>query len=88
MAVGTTTAILLGIGGIGAGAAASKMMAPKSGGMSSPLPMPQAPSPVDAVDKAANVIKAKRASASQSIYTSPLGVAGEASIARKTLLGQ
>lgn len=30
----------------------------------------------------------KRRSAGTSIYTSPLGVSGEANIARKTLLGQ
>ena len=32
--------------------------------------------------------KRKRAAVTQSIYTSPLGIAGEAQVARKTLLGQ
>ncbi len=56
--------------------------------IANPLPMPQAPSAMDAGDKADKIVKAKRASATQSIYTSPLGVAGEAGVARKTLLGQ
>lgn len=62
----------------------------KKSGSSSPQPLPQAPSTSDAASKADEVVKKKRsASASQGgIYTSPLGIAGEASVARKTLLGQ
>lgn len=85
MGLGTTMAVLGIAGGIGA----SKLMnRGASQQMNSPLPMPQAPSVGDAQSKAEDVIKRKRATTTQSIYTSPLGVAGEAGIARKTLLGQ
>ena len=63
----------------------------KGGGGSqgqSPIPLPQAPSQAAAADKAQETINRKRATASKSIYTSPLGIAGEAQVARKTLLGQ
>jgi hypothetical protein len=55
-----------------------------------PLPMPEAPKIEDAAAKAEASARAKRAAMgrSQSIYTSPLGIGGEANIARKTLLGQ
>ena len=90
MALGTTTtAVLLGLGGAAAGVGASKLMAPKGGSaMSSPAPMPQAPGLSDASAKAENIVSKKRAAMSKSIYTSPLGVSGEAQIAKKTLLGQ
>ncbi len=88
MALGTTAAILLGVGAAGAGVGASKLMSKGISQIGSPLPMPQAPSAMDAGSQADKIIKNKRASATQSIYTSPLGVAGEAGIARKTLLGQ
>jgi len=56
----------------------------------SPRPLPQAPTPSDASDKANDVVnKIRLASQSQrGIYTSPLGIAGEAGVARKTLLCQ
>jgi hypothetical protein len=57
-------------------------------GASAPLPMPAAPNTGDAAAKAQEVINKKRAAVSQSIYTSPLGSSGEASVVRKTLLGQ
>ena len=41
-----------------------------------------------ASEQAQNVIRARRASATQTIYTSPLGIAGQANVSRKTLLGQ
>mgnify|MGYP001585469350 FL=1 len=75
MALGTTAAILLGLGGgIGAGFAANRVMNPRSSGQdqTSPLPMPQAPSVSDSQGKAEDIIKKRRASATQSIYTSPL----------------
>jgi hypothetical protein len=87
MPIGTTAAIMLGIGAAGAGVAATKMMSPKMN-MSQPLPLPQPPSQEVAQDKAAAIGKVKRASATQSIYTSPLGIGGTAEIAKKTLLGQ
>ena len=82
--MGITTTIALGVGG---GFAASKMMGGGKSSVQAPLPMPQAPSVTDAAAKAENVVNKKRASATQSIYTSPLGVSGEAKIT-KTLLGQ
>lgn len=93
MAVGTTTAILLGAGGLAGGFAASKGglfggFGKVASQVSAPMPLPQPPSVDSAVDKAADIVKKKRAMASQSVYTSPLGVAGEADVARKTLLGQ
>lgn len=51
-------------------------------------PLPQAPKPEDSQDKAMDIARKKRAAMSQSVYTNPLGTAGEANIARKTLLGQ
>lgn len=62
----------------------------KSGGSPAPapIPLPQAPSPVDAQAKAQDIARKKRAEMSQSIYSSPLGLAGEADVARKTLTGQ
>lgn len=90
MAVGTTTAVLLGLGAAagGAGIGMAVNSASKQKVASSPMPLPQAPSPADAIGKAEEVIKKKKTSMSQSIYTSPLGIAGEAQVARKTLLGQ
>ena len=89
MPVGTTAAIMLGLGGIGAGIGASKLM---SGGQKqaafSPIALPQAPNPAASADKASEIVKKKKSMATQSIYTSPLGVAGEAQVARKTLTGQ
>lgn len=56
----------------------------------SPAPLPQTPSVDDAAAKAEEVTKKKRvaAAANNSVFTSPLGIAGEASVSRKTLLGQ
>ena len=87
MALGTTAAVLLGLAGAGAGIGLSKSMSRSAGG-SSPMPLPQAPSVDAAGARASDVIKKKRVAATQSIYTSPLGVSGEAQVARKTLLGQ
>lgn len=86
--MGITGAILLGAG---AGFGASKLIGGSSKSaskISSPLPLPQPPSQAAAADKAGEVIKKKKIAATQSIYTSPLGVAGQADVNRKTLLGQ
>lgn len=90
MAVGTTTALLIG-GGIGLGAFGAKKSGFFGGAAKAAqqvMQLPQPPSASDAGAKADEIIKKKRASMSQSIYTSPLGVSGEADVARKTLLGQ
>lgn len=41
-----------------------------------------------ASDKASDIIRAKRATATQTVFTSPLGIGGQANVARKQLLGQ
>lgn len=55
---------------------------------SAPLPLPQAPSIDDASSRGEAISRKRKASQTQSVYTSPLGVSGEANVARKTLLGQ
>lgn len=87
MALGTTASVLLALGAAGAGVAASKFGAPKQQ-MSSPQALPQPPSPEASADKASEVVKKKRAMTSQTVYSSPLGIAGEANVVRKTLTGQ
>ena len=56
-----------------------------------PQPLPQPPTPEASGDKAAENMKKKKAvmaAGSKSIYSSPLGAAGTASVVSKTLLGQ
>lgn len=83
-----------GLGGLGIGKGPFQRLGEKGkggdgGGQGpAPLPLPQAPSPQAAAEKAEETIRRKKAAISRSIYTSPLGVAGEANVARKTLLGQ
>lgn len=88
MAVGTTTALLLGFGGAAAGFGASKLMSGGSSRVSAPMALPQPPSVENAVAKGEDIGRKRKAMATQSIYTSPLGVSGQADIAKKTLLGQ
>ena len=83
----TGSLITAAIIGGGASYGVSRMIGGKSQAMSSPQPLPQPPSPDVSADKARGIMK-KKASMTQSIYTSPLGVAGEAQVARKQLLGQ
>lgn len=87
--MGQTTSNLIHIssGGLIPKSATKNMFGGGQQAASSPLPLPQAPSSVDAQDKADKITKARRASATQSIYTSPLGVSGEANLVKKTLLG-
>ena len=87
MVLGTTASILLGIGAIGAGVGASKLLSGGSKGPSSPQPLPQPPSSAVAAEKGEEMARRRRALSTKTIYTSPLGVAGEAQVARKTLLG-
>jgi len=58
------------------------------GGVGAPLPLPQAPKVEDAADKALETAKRRKTAATQTIYSSPLGLKGEADVAKKTLLGQ
>lgn len=56
-----------------------------------PAPLPVPPTPEVAAVEADKKLKKKRAAISEgskSIYTSPLGIAGQADVLRKTLLGQ
>lgn len=55
---------------------------------SSPLPVPQAPDVAKGADAADQNVNKRRAMASQTVYTSPLGISGQANIAKKTLLGE
>ena len=83
-------AALPSILGIGAGIVASKILGGDKQKMPDLPPLPQPPNPEEAADKAAENIRRKRAAvaaSSKSIYSSPLGTQGEATVARKTLLG-
>lgn len=84
MGVAAALPILLGIGGA---VAANKFMGPAKISTPSLPELPKAPKPADAQQAGADVIRKKRSSFSQSIYTSPLGVSGQANVAKKTLLG-
>jgi hypothetical protein len=56
-----------------------------------PAPLPTPPTPDTAADKADENMKKKKATmaaGSRSVYSSPLGAAGTADVARKSLLGQ
>jgi len=85
MAIGTTAAIVLGLGAAGAGIGLSRAMGKQVGQFSSPQPLPQAPSPDSAVSKAEDIVKKKRAAATQTVYTNPLGIGGQANVARTAL---
>ena len=87
MAIAATTAVLLlgTAAAASAGFAFSKSRAKKT---APPIPLPEAPDPQTAVDRASETIRRKRDAMTKSIYTSPLGVQGQAQIAKKTLLGQ
>lgn len=53
-----------------------------------PQPLPEAPKPEVAAEKARESVKKRKAATSQTVFTDPLGVAGQADIVRKTLTGQ
>lgn len=86
MALGTTAAILVGLGAAGAATGISSLINKGASKGFDQIAMPQPPTADAAAEKAEKIGK-KRVS-TQSIYTSPLGVSGEANVARKTLLGQ
>lgn len=74
--------------GAGAGYGVSKLAGGGDKGGASPTPLPQVPSVDDASAKAQESARRKRAAQTKTIYSSPLGISGEADLARKTLLGQ
>lgn len=88
MAIGRTAASIFSLSTLGIVPASAFRGRGAGQQDSSPTPLPQAPSADAAQDKAGEIIKRRRASATQSVYTSPLGVGGQANVARKTLLGQ
>jgi hypothetical protein len=81
-----TTAIAAGAG-VGAAAASGAFNKPDK---SPSVSMPQAPKVGDAQAKAETMaLKRRQASArTQSVQTSPLGIAGEAEVTKKKLLGE
>lgn len=87
MALGTAATIFLGLGAAGAGMAASKTLAGQQKS-SSPTPLPQPPSNDSAQSTAEKIISKRRSAVTQTNYTSPLGISGQAEVNRKTLLGQ
>lgn len=88
MALGTTASVLLGLGALGGTYAATKASSKSASQASAPQALPQAPSASQANTKASENVRRKRLKQSQSVYTNPIGVGGQANIARKTLLGQ
>ena len=63
-----------------------------SGGKESPAPtpqpLPQPPSQGAVAEKAQDNTRKKRAAQTQTVFTDPLGLGGQADIVRKTLTGQ
>lgn len=57
-------------------------------GAEAPLPTPESPDVAAAEEAAANNVQRRKAGQTRTTFTSPLGAAGQAEIARKTLLGQ
>lgn len=88
MALGTTAAVLLALGAGGAAVGVSKLMQPKQQALSAPLPLPQAPTADAAAAKADDVVRRKRSDVTQTTFTSPLGIGGQADINKKIVLGQ
>lgn len=91
--VGITSAFAAGLGAsaiAGAGAWALTRDGKKSGSQRAGVNMPKSPTMTAAAERA-NTVAAERKKASartKSVRTSPLGIAGEAEVAKKTLLGQ
>ncbi len=78
----------VGLGGMGIGDNPLSEKKEKSGSGVNAMEMPQPPSVSDATEKAESMVQRKKAAATRSVYTSPLGLEGEAKVARKYLLGQ
>ncbi len=62
----------------------------KEDGAPAPMPMPQAPKVEEAGAKAEEIVKQKRRAMARSrtVFTSPLGIGTQASVIKKTLLGE
>lgn len=86
MAISTTSALLIGLGAAG-GYAASRVGS-RSEMPSAPSPLPKAPAVEDSQAKAEEATRKRRVASTQSIYTNPLGIVGQANVIRKTLTGQ
>lgn len=78
----------VGLGGLGIGKSPFEKKKESEPQASQPLPMPSAPSPQDEATKAQETVRKRRVASTQTIYTDPLGISGQASVARKTLTGQ
>ena len=85
-----TIAAGIGLAAIGAGAGVAVAASQPKPTTSPSVSMPQAPKIGDAQAKAqeAMVQRRKAVGRHKGIHTSPLGIAGEAQVAKKTLLGQ
>lgn len=88
MPQGALVPLLIGGAAAAGTVAASKAMAPKIPAAPTPAPLPQAPSPEDAASKATTTVAKRKSAMSQTVYSNPLGIAGQADVSRKTLLGQ
>ena len=88
MPQGALVPLLLGGAAAAGSVAISKAMTPKIPAAATPPPLPQAPSPDDSAVKAQSLANKRRAALTQTVYTSPLGVTGQADVTRKTLTGQ
>ena len=86
MAGVTTSLILAGIGAAGALAGSKTLGGQEKPG--EPPPLPQAPKPDYAAAKAAALAAKRKGAMTKTVYGSPLGLAGTAQVARKTLTGQ
>jgi hypothetical protein len=61
---------------------------PKSEPAPKPQPLPAPPTVTQAGEEAEETKRRRKKAATKSIYTSPLGVGGEADVVRKSLLGR
>lgn len=60
----------------------------KGGAAPSPQALPAPPKADDAAEGAQKQVAKRRAATTQTVFTDPLGVSGQADIVRKTLTGQ
>ena len=91
--MGLEALLIAGLGiaaGVGGGIGISKLAGggSKGGAPEAPKPLPAAPNVADAEAKAEESVRKRRSQQTQTVFTDPLGVAGQAQVARKTLTGQ